>query len=96
MGGLALSRLGTLCEGAHASCVIEALLGVKARQGEELANVLRSLITEEQLDIISHSLSFLVEDSVLRLPGESSPAQMTWSQGVLVTHMFAMPARRRR
>jgi hypothetical protein len=50
--------------------LVEALVGIKARQGEEVVGILRQLVTEEQLDMISHSLHFLAEDNALRLPGE--------------------------
>jgi hypothetical protein len=38
--------------------LVEALVGIKARQGEEVVGILRQLVTEEQLDMISHSLHF--------------------------------------
>jgi hypothetical protein len=73
------ARLRVVRKVAHISgLVLEALVGIKSRQGEDVVGlgVLRQLVTEEQLDMISQPLHFVVDDHVLRLPCE--PTSSLW------------------
>ena len=71
-GGIAMPRLAVINEAAHTACLVEALVALKRRYGPAAVVPLREALTWEERDNISHYLPFLVEDGVVRLPGEAS------------------------
>ena len=73
LAGLSLARLARVCEAAHVACLIEALVGLSSRYSREVVDSLREGVSTSQLNLITHYLPFLVENQVLRLPGEERP-----------------------
>jgi hypothetical protein len=72
LGGLGLPRLSTICTAAHVACLIEALVGLKGTFTEAVFAEVRACVSQAEVKMVSHFLPFLVEDHVLRLPGEPS------------------------
>jgi len=70
-GGIALTRLANINGAAHTACLLEALVSLKARYPAKVQQ-LQPALTPEELDTVSHYLPFLVEDGIVRLPGEPS------------------------
>ena len=70
MAGIGLTRLSEICTVAHVSCLVGALANLRTRVSMETMDVMRDSVTQGQMQLITHSLPFLVEDQKLRLPGE--------------------------